>query len=537
MLAEHYEKVCEEMNWNKRKLIIDGLESLEDSLNKGKNTLLFLELPTAYGKSSITMALTRAALDPNNEFFSRVIHVLPMRSICDDLEIRLRKDNKIQKHVVAQHMHLPGSPFFAKRCVITTLDTFLLNMFKLPAIEIYKVFKHSTAHYEFPRGLIYNSLIIFDEFHLFSDLGMFDENQEFKDLASCIAAIQCLLEKNTPVIIMTATLPTIIKNEIIERIKNQEISIISISYSQGSDPSYEEKNRKKKRIVYVAHNKKIKEILNEEKDSSILIVLNTVEKALEIYKELRDLNPTILHGRIPEKIRKPLVEKILQEQPKLLISTQVLEAGVDLSYDVMITEVCPIDRIIQRAGRVARKENHDNGKIIVLQSSDSLPYNKEICNKTYEKLKEGPMELNYEKSMILINEIYRDYKLELDPRYLYDLISLDNPIFSANVAKELFKVYEGFTKRFGIIACYNEKDLNPKSAIPIEGEKAGKLLNEYRMVVKYNHHKPIRLSDEELKEFKDKFKNIAITFLEKGYLGIAVPEDVYNNYMGDIKYD
>jgi hypothetical protein len=40
MLAEHYEKVCEEMNWNKRKLIIDGLESLEDSLNKGK-TLYF----------------------------------------------------------------------------------------------------------------------------------------------------------------------------------------------------------------------------------------------------------------------------------------------------------------------------------------------------------------------------------------------------------------------------------------------------------------------------------------------------------------
>jgi len=538
MLHEYYELVCKEKNWNVRKLIYEGLKEMEELLSKNISVILFLELPTGYGKSTVTEALTRAAIDENNEYFNRVIHVLPMRSICDDLEIRLKKDKIIEKFVAAQHMHMPGSPFFAKRCVITTLDTFLLNLFKLPAIEFYKAFKYYSAHYEFPRSNIYTSIVIFDEFHLFAELG--SRENEMKNLAACIAAIKCLAEKRVPVIIMTATLPSVIENEIISRLK--EYQSIEKIYLKGLDILYEEEVKNKKKILRVEENKSIKDIVKENETKSILIILNTVKRAIEVYNKLRDYNPIILHGRIPELYRKKIVDQILNNQPKLLISTQVLEAGVDLSYDVLITEACPIDRLIQRSGRVARKENHDIGEIIVIKEDESLPYDKEITERTYNKLKEQPLELSYETSKDLIDNIYSEFynDLKLDPQFIHDLTVLDYPIFSQNDAKKVYTAYEGFTSNFGIIACYlydeKEEKVNKNLAIPLDNKLAYKLLMQHKKVVKDDFTK-YDLKDEDLKEFGYSRENLPLSFLYRGYLGIAIPQDVYNELSGGIKYE
>jgi len=78
--------------------------------------------------------------------WARVIHVLPMTSIIQDFVENIKKklNGKIdERHIGEQHHGSPGSPFFAKRFVVTTLDTFSLNFFKLPAVEVGKTAKVS----------------------------------------------------------------------------------------------------------------------------------------------------------------------------------------------------------------------------------------------------------------------------------------------------------------------------------------------------------------------------------------------------------
>ena len=50
--------------------------------------------------------------------------------------------------IKTQHMGDSGSPFFAMPVVVTTLDTFALNFFKLPAVEVNKAFKSGNTHFE-----------------------------------------------------------------------------------------------------------------------------------------------------------------------------------------------------------------------------------------------------------------------------------------------------------------------------------------------------------------------------------------------------
>ncbi len=99
------------------------------------------------------------------------------------------------------------------------------------------------------------------------------------------------------------------------------------------------------------------------------ILVNTVRKAQRIYQSLLDLKnddtETILfHARFPmgrrEEIEKECLSKFgkgqesVRPQRAILVATQVVEQSLDLDFDGMLTELAPIDLLLQRAGRVHR---------------------------------------------------------------------------------------------------------------------------------------------------------------------------------------
>jgi hypothetical protein len=86
-----------------------------------------------------------------------------------------------------------------------------------------------------------------------------------------------------------------------------------------------------------------------------------------------------------------LFKKDNVESNVILISTQVIEVGIDITSDIMHTEISSIDSFLQRIGRCARYQN-EKGEIYVydvLNGGDSkyLPYNETVTLKTYEYLK------------------------------------------------------------------------------------------------------------------------------------------------------
>ena len=90
-----------------------------------------------------------------------------------------------------------------------------------------------------------------------------------------------------------------------------------------------------------------------------LVVVNTVARARELGKLLAELKPLVIHSRFLGFDREELQKKI-NNYSGVIVATQVVEAGVDLDADLLITELCPWSSFVQRCGRCGRKrtDNH-----------------------------------------------------------------------------------------------------------------------------------------------------------------------------------
>lgn len=99
---------------------------------------------------------------------------------------------------------------------------------------------------------------------------------------------------------------------------------------------------------------------------------NTVNRAQELYRSIRSklegsqIDLDLFHARFPFGDRKAIEERILRKYDKLgaerpsngsiLIATQVIEQSLDLDFDYLISDLAPVDLLIQRAGRLQRHE-------------------------------------------------------------------------------------------------------------------------------------------------------------------------------------
>lgn len=114
-----------------------------------------------------------------------------------------------------------------------------------------------------------------------------------------------------------------------------------------------------------------------EKGNAI-IYTNTVDRAVLFYEwfEKRGINPILYHSRFTEPDKKDIEQKLINALGKkasinglsngIAIMTQIGEMSVNISSDLMISELCPIDRLTQRAGRLSRFNTSNIGELYVL---------------------------------------------------------------------------------------------------------------------------------------------------------------------------
>jgi CRISPR-associated endonuclease/helicase Cas3 len=122
-----------------------------------------------------------------------------------------------------------------------------------------------------------------------------------------------------------------------------------------------------------------------------LVIVNTVARAQEIWEELRKLKiaSTLLHSRFRPCDRESIIDQVLAKDSKgVIVATQVIEAGVDLDADLMVTDAAPWSSLVQRFGRVNRRGNKPNARIywvrnpqrnkkVKLDGTQYLPYEAE----------------------------------------------------------------------------------------------------------------------------------------------------------------
>ncbi len=144
----------------------------------------------------------------------------------------------------------------------------------------------------------------------------------------------------------------------------------------------------------------------------VLIVCNRIKTAQDVFQKLKKCYPEtesqLLHSRFKRKDRKqrekdligldaegePTFQFNTSNKACFVVSTQVVEVSIDISFDLMVTECAPLDSLIQRFGRINRKRDETTiGKtkpvyVIAPPDDDKLakPYEIEILKRSYEVL-------------------------------------------------------------------------------------------------------------------------------------------------------
>jgi CRISPR-associated endonuclease/helicase Cas3 len=106
------------------------------------------------------------------------------------------------------------------------------------------------------------------------------------------------------------------------------------------------------------------------------VICNRVRRAQELYLALKSANLVerenlvLFHARFPYAWRENIENKVLSQfgkdgiRPKkaIVVATQVIEQSLDLDFDVMVSDLAPVDLFIQRAGRLHRHIHHDEDR-------------------------------------------------------------------------------------------------------------------------------------------------------------------------------
>ena len=123
------------------------------------------------------------------------------------------------------------------------------------------------------------------------------------------------------------------------------------------------------------------------RDGLTLIVVNTVRQARSLYAEINkqrkdapeDERPILLHSQFRPEDRAKQLKKVTDAEGKrrLVISTQIVEAGVDISAATLFTEIAPWSSLVQRFGRCNRRGTEKDARIVLITPEKSLPYTDE----------------------------------------------------------------------------------------------------------------------------------------------------------------
>ena len=129
-----------------------------------------------------------------------------------------------------------------------------------------------------------------------------------------------------------------------------------------------------------------------------LVVVNLVKRAQEVVKQLRqmqkdsDVPIDLLHGRFRRSDRAHMVDEALgtigADGPgRILVATQVIEAGVDISCRTLVTDLAPWSSIVQRAGRCNRAGEYDDARLVWSSPLRPAPYEGENLAAAAEALR------------------------------------------------------------------------------------------------------------------------------------------------------
>lgn len=335
---------------------------------------VLLRAPTGSGKTETAIAPFLFAQALNLDFPQKLIYVVPLRTLANSL--RQRTEDLVQRWqhhypsrrplaVTLQTGENPEDPRFEGDIIFCTIDQLLSSFLNIP----YSVGRGSA---NINAGVAFAAYLVFDELHLL------DPQRSFTTTLKVLEQVRGI----SPFLLMTATLTDALATTLQQAIAlgprstPRPLQVLTIS---DADLASIEGNRERT-LRAVSGFLKAQTILadiQEHQRQRVIVICNTVSQSQGLFHDLVELDRdnkltvTLLHARFLPEDRAAKEQHIQGSEDTstpgefaqhwqgdhpchVLIATQVIEAGINITCQVMHVQLCPMNSLLQRAGRCAR---------------------------------------------------------------------------------------------------------------------------------------------------------------------------------------
>lgn len=330
----------------------------------------------------------------------RIFYTLPFQASINAMYERIKKDIKDENPNIdakIRVLHSTSALLVKGNKEAETLQHFGGASIKVLTPHQLAAIIFGTAGYESIMLDLQGTDVILDEIHTYSDVGR----------SMVLEIVRTLLRLDCRIHIGTATMPSLLYAEVSKLLKaHGDVYEVKLP-----DEVLDQFDR------HVVHKMKSEEEIDNvldiafEQEEKVLVIFNTVKKAQAEYKRLTTKYPNVpamlIHSRFRRGDRVRLEHRLKSEfngdgskqhgsglKPCLVVSTQVVEVSLDISFDRMITQVAPLDALIQRFGRINRKRTKDTiGKYkpvhVIQLKGNALPYKAETLEASFDQLPDG----------------------------------------------------------------------------------------------------------------------------------------------------
>ncbi len=427
------------------------------ALMQGKNVILVV--PTGGGKTrAATLPFFHNKAQEYRALPEKALYVVPMRVLatqclttCKTLyEEELNPDlfreteaiyQRLKHHSISiQTGESPEDPQFEAMITACTIDQVLSGALGIP-------YSLDNRKANINVGAICSSYLILDEPHLYpvSEVG-----RSYKGaLTTCLELLR-LLNGLTRFVFMSATM----SGELVKRL----CTMLDAQVIELDDTELDELNKGRSRVFARSPEslsaEQILQYHDRQHKHCSMVVCNTVQRAQETYLQLSEaieqqqlaIDLRLLHSRFTDEDRKTQAGKLSEllgkeqwqdghyqgQKDVIVVATQVVEVGLDISVHTLHSEIAPANSLVQRAGRCGRFEQQA-GRVIVYplhldedkKPASTLPYATTLCQSTWDALEQfDGRVMGFREEQELINTVHTPDDLALLDRYeahRYDL--------------------------------------------------------------------------------------------------------------------
>ena len=341
-----------------------------------------LQAPTGAGKTAAALLpyIHARRTDTRNNFPTKCVYVVPMRVLANQFVAEFQKYAEPYSRVFRREIRAtiqtgerPEDRRFDRGDVVfCTVDQFLSSFLLMP-------YGLSNRLANLNAGAMVGTYLVFDEFHLL------DPQSTLPTVLYAIKQLHTL----APVLLMTATFSREMLDALGAELSAQAIAVppsetAAIETGGGQTPP-------RQRTWYASDAELTAEGVLATHRTRSLAICNTVKRAQALYRDLRSLcskrSPNVeillLHSRFLKEDRQQNEQRLRtlfgknhdRTTSAILVGTQTIEVGVDITSDILHTELAPASALIQRAGRCARFPG-EQGSVVVHPVPDYAPYGK-----------------------------------------------------------------------------------------------------------------------------------------------------------------